>query len=120
MRANPRKRSVPDAPAGELGARIRKARHERGLSLAAVAGDDFSRAFLSQVELGRARPSTRTLQIIAERLQRPIEYFLQDPGDSSIALEVVLIEAANRLTQGDAVGARSLMTRFSTRSNVSH
>ncbi len=56
-----------------LGGRIRKARLELGLSLAAVAQTDFSRAFLNQVELGRARPSTRNLQIIAERLRRPVE-----------------------------------------------
>src|SRR5439155_613686 len=69
--------------------------------------------------LGRARPSTRTLQVIAERLQRPIEYFLQDPEHSSVALELVLIEAASRLKQGDAASARELMTGFSARSNVS-
>src|SRR5207302_5837913 len=44
-----------------LGARIRRVRQAMGLSLAAVAGNDFSRAFLNQVELGRSRPSTRTL-----------------------------------------------------------
>jgi len=115
MRANPRKRSVPDAPAGELGARIRKARHERGLSLAAVAGDDFSRAFLSQVELGRARPSTRTLQIIAERLQRPIEWFLEDPDTSRAAIELSLTEAEMRLRRGNAVEARSLLTELLAR-----
>ncbi|HLB77180.1 MAG TPA: tetratricopeptide repeat protein [Candidatus Dormibacteraeota bacterium] len=119
MRANPRKRSVPDAPAGELGARIRKARHERGLSLAAVAGDDFSRAFLSQVELGRARPSTRTLQIIAERLQRPIEYFLQGEAVSSPALELALIEGQTRLRRGDGAGARSLIDELLQRRPLS-
>ncbi|HYS02592.1 MAG TPA: tetratricopeptide repeat protein [Candidatus Eisenbacteria bacterium] len=109
MRANPSKRSVPVARAGELGARIRKARQELGLSLAAVAGDDFSRAFLSQVELGRAHPSTRTLQIIAERLQRPIEYFLHGEAVSSPALELALIEGQTRLRRGDGAGARSLI-----------
>ena len=39
---------------------------ELGLSLAGVAQTDFSRAFLNQIELGRARPSTRILQVIAE------------------------------------------------------
>jgi tetratricopeptide (TPR) repeat protein len=116
----PKKRSRVSLRTPErFGARVRKARLELGLSLANVAGKDFSRAFLNQIELGRARPSTRTLQVIAERLQRPIEYFLQDPEHSSIALELVLIEAGNRLTQGDAVGARGLLTSFSTRSNVS-
>ena len=45
-----------------LGRRIRQARQELGLSLAAVAGDDFSRAFLNQIELGRAQPSTQNLR----------------------------------------------------------
>src|SRR5207247_10396574 len=99
---------------------------ELGLSLAGVAQKDFSRAFLNQVELGRARPSTRTLQIIAERLHRPVEYFLQDPQNSAAALEFRLAEAGTRLRQGDGERARQLMTellaldRKSTRLNSSH
>src|SRR2546428_9083260 len=101
-----------------LSVRIRHARLKLGLSLAQVAGTDFSRAFLNQVELGRARPSTRNLQIIAERLQRPIEYFLEDPENSSSAREFELTEAANRLKQGDPVDARRIMTSFLARPNV--
>jgi len=85
---------------------------ELGLSLAGVAQKDFSRAFLNQVELGRARPSTRTLQIIAERLHRPVEYFLQDPQNSAAALEFRLAEAGTRLRQGDGERARQLMTEL--------
>jgi HTH-type transcriptional regulator, quorum sensing regulator NprR len=77
-----------------------------------VAGSDFSRAFLNQVELGRARPSTRTLQVIAERLQRPIEYFLEDPEVSAAAIELALAEAQTRLLQGDAQRARGLVERL--------
>jgi len=40
------------------------------MSLAAVAGSDFSRAFLNQIELGRAQPSTQNRRIIRRRLQR--------------------------------------------------
>jgi len=109
MRANPRKRAARAGPPDELGARIRKARQELKLSLAAVAGRDFSRAFLNQVELGRARPSTRTLQIIAERLQRPIEYFLQGAETSAPALELALVEGETRLRRGDGDGARALL-----------
>jgi tetratricopeptide (TPR) repeat protein len=95
-----------------MGARIRKARMELGLSLAAVAQKDFSRAFLNQIELGRARPSTRTLQVIAERLKRPVEYFLQDPQSSATVLELKLAEAATRLRRGDGERARELMTEL--------
>ena len=101
----PRSQRTPE----QLGARIRKARSELGLSLAAVAQNDFSRAFLNQIELGRARPSTRTLQIISERLHRPMEYFLQDPQVSSTALELKLAEAATRVRRGDGERARDLM-----------
>src|SRR3989442_3936062 len=96
----------------QLGARIRKVRMELGLSLAGVAQKDFSRAFLNQVELGRARPSTRTLQIIAERVQRPVEYFRQDRQNSAAALEFRLAEAGTRLRQGDGERARQLMTEL--------
>lgn len=110
-------RPAADDPAtpSPLGRRIRQARQELGLSLAAVAGDDFSRAFLNQIELGRAQPSTQTLRIIARRLQRPIDYFLEDPGDSTAALELALAEAEMGLHRGDAARAESLMTRLLAR-----
>jgi tetratricopeptide (TPR) repeat protein len=110
-------RPAPDDPAAPspLGRRIRQARQELGLSLAAAAGDDFSRAFLNQIELGRAQPSTQNLRIIAHRLQRPIEYFLEEPGDSTAALELALAEAEMSLLHGEAARAESLMTRILAR-----
>ncbi|HET9846964.1 MAG TPA: transcriptional regulator [Candidatus Dormibacteraeota bacterium] len=101
----------PRAPSA-LGKRIRQARHALGLSLAAVAGNDFSRAFLNQVELGRAQPSMQTLRIIAQRLQQPIEYFLQDPGDSIAAIELAIAEAEIDLYRGGAARAQALMARL--------
>jgi tetratricopeptide (TPR) repeat protein len=98
----------PGAPSS-LGRRIREARQAQGLSLAAVAGKDFSRAFLNQVELGRAQPSTQTLRIIAQRLQQPIEYFLEDPIDSSAAIELGLAEAEMDLHRGEAKRAEALI-----------
>ena len=95
--------------ASQLGARIRKARHDSGLSLAQVAGKDLSRPFLNQIELGQARPSTKTLQAIARRLQRPIEYFLEDPDLSRTALELALAEGETALRQGDAERTKALM-----------
>jgi HTH-type transcriptional regulator, quorum sensing regulator NprR len=95
--------------------RIRKARHELKLTLAAVAGTDFTRAFLNQVELGRAQPSTHTLQIIADRLQRPIEYFLQDPELSTPAIELALAEAQTRLMQRDMDRAQALLEQLLAR-----
>jgi tetratricopeptide (TPR) repeat protein len=110
-------RPTTDDPAAPspLGRRIRQARQELGLSLAAVAADDFSRAFLNQIELGQAQPSTQNLRIIARRLKRPIEYFLEDPGDSTAALELALAEAEMGLHQGEAARSETLMTGLLTR-----
>ena len=60
-----------------MGQRIRRIRIEQGLSLAKVVGDDVSRAFLNQVEMGKARPSIRVLRILADRLGTEVEYLLQ-------------------------------------------
>jgi transcriptional regulator with XRE-family HTH domain len=73
-----------------LGQRIKRVRHQRGMSLAKVVRDDFSRAFLNQVELGKARPSIRVLRVIAERLGTEVEYLLegQEAGiERELALE---------------------------------
>lgn len=59
-----------------LGQRIRRLRHERGMTLAQVAGQDFTRAFLNQVEMGRSMPSTRLLRVIASRLGAPVDYLV--------------------------------------------
>jgi transcriptional regulator with XRE-family HTH domain len=73
-----------------LGERIRRLRQQRGLSLAKVSGEDFSRAFLNQVEMGRSQPSTRVLRVIAGRLGTEVDYLLEGrpPNlDRELALE---------------------------------
>ncbi|TMF90187.1 MAG: helix-turn-helix transcriptional regulator [Chloroflexi bacterium] len=63
-------------PDETMGDRIRKRRMELGMSLAKVAGGDFSRAYLHQVELGKTQPSTRILRVVADRLGSRVEYLL--------------------------------------------
>jgi transcriptional regulator with XRE-family HTH domain len=73
-----------------LGQRIRRIRQDRGMSLAKVSGEDFSRAFLNQVELGRSQPSTRVLRVIAGRLGTEVDYLLEGrlPGvERELAVE---------------------------------
>ena len=77
------------ADSDSLGGRIRRLRQERGYSLAKVAGADFSRAFLNQVELGRSQPSTRVLRVIAARLGTGLEYLVEgEPAATELALAV--------------------------------
>ena len=84
-----------------LGQRIRRLRGERGLSLAKVAGGDFSRAFLNQVELGKARPSIRVLRIIADRLGTEVEYLLEGQ-QAGLERELALEKGRVLLAQGEA------------------
>jgi transcriptional regulator with XRE-family HTH domain len=77
MAGDPNVLDLPEAPQESLGQRIRRIRGQRGMSLAKVGGNDFTRAFLSQIELGKARPSLRVLRVIAERLGTEVEYLLE-------------------------------------------
>lgn len=54
----------------------RQARREAGLTMAQVGGDERSRTAIYLIEVGRSRPTPETLQLIAERTGKPIEYFL--------------------------------------------
>jgi tetratricopeptide (TPR) repeat protein len=65
-----------------LGERVRAARRELGMSQAQLAGEELTKGFISQVEAGLVRPSLRSLQIIASRLGRSLDYFI---GDESLA-----------------------------------
>jgi transcriptional regulator with XRE-family HTH domain len=89
-----------------LGQRIKRIRHERGMSLAKVVKEDFSRAFLNQVELGKARPSIRVLRIIADRLGTEVEYLLEG-RTAGIERELALEKGRVLLAQGQA--RRALM-----------
>ena len=55
---------------------VRQAREEAGLSLAEVAGQAVSRTAIHLIEHDRVKPSMETLQHIARRTRKPLEYFL--------------------------------------------
>jgi transcriptional regulator with XRE-family HTH domain len=77
MSGDPNLLDLPEGSEESLGQRIRRIRGQRGMSLAKVGGSDFTRAFLSQIELGKARPSLRVLRVIAARLGTEVEYLLE-------------------------------------------
>jgi tetratricopeptide (TPR) repeat protein len=51
-----------------LGERLRQLRVAAGLTQGDVAGDRFSKEYVSQIERGKTRPTTETIQWLAERL----------------------------------------------------
>jgi tetratricopeptide (TPR) repeat protein len=76
--------TIETAQTPGLGERVRTARRERGFSQAQLAGEELTKGFISQVESGLVRPSVRSLQIIATRLGKSLDYFL---GDAPLATE---------------------------------
>jgi transcriptional regulator with XRE-family HTH domain len=113
-RSRGRVKSVPTASGAEhaadvrLGRAIRAARHDRGMTLAQVAAAaGLSQPFLSQLELGRTRPSMRSLFRIATALGTTQQALLgraagPPPGEAVRGDDAALVEIG-------AGGARLLL-----------
>ena len=69
------------ATASAIGERVRQLRIARGLTQAEVARDRVTKEYVSQIERGRARPTARTLDWLAERLG--VERAYLETGSSS-------------------------------------
>ena len=83
---------------------VKQARLEAGLSLGQVARDDISRTAIYFVETGKAKPSRETLELIAERTGRPVDFFLEvDPERQRNTIRITEVE--RRLVTGDNAGA---------------
>lgn len=90
----------------ELGERLRRARLAAGLSQRQLVGDRITRNMLSQIEHGTAAPSMETLRYLAERLGRPVSYFL-DQGEADF-----LERAWSSFDSGDDAGALQLLEQL--------
>ena len=73
-----------------LGQRIKQARLEKGLSQRQLCGDTITRNMLSLIENGSAKPSMDTLRILAQRLEKPVGYFLEETAVYSPNQEIIL------------------------------
>src|ERR1044072_48865 len=59
---------TPPAPASRLGERLRSLRLAAGLTQTQVAGERFSKEYISQIERGKTRPTTETIEWLALEL----------------------------------------------------
>jgi tetratricopeptide (TPR) repeat protein len=67
--AEPKTRIAPAVPRGSrLGERLRQIRVSAGLTQTDLAGDRFSKEYVSQIERGKTRPTRETIQWLAARL----------------------------------------------------
>jgi tetratricopeptide (TPR) repeat protein len=72
---------------------VRQARTDAGLSLAGVAGGDVSRTAIFLIETGKSHPTLPTLELIAERTGKPLDYFLDDePAAAGAGIDFVELE----------------------------
>lgn len=105
-----------------IGERIRRMRKARGLTLESLAGEQFTKGYLSLIERGKTPPSFRVIAFIAERLGCSPSDLLGSGGDSGTWTSMAenfrmgrfceVIEAADQIVAGDAPGSRTAQARL--------
>ncbi len=60
-----------------LGQKLKKARLEKNFTQQDVAGDFITRNMLSKIENDLAKPSIKTIEYLAKRLDKPVSYLLE-------------------------------------------
>lgn len=99
MKAPIKRRSHVEADrplARHIGARLRRARTQAGLTQAQLAAGRYTKAYVSALENGLVKPSMAALNFFAGRLQIPIERLVSDREQAWTRLEADL-----RLAAGD-------------------
>lgn len=92
-----------------VGNKVRQLRLALGLSQQQLAGREMTRAFVSLVETNKCMPSPETLRVIAQRLGKPVEYFVEasNAEDELADIVIPMLESAEReLAQGSGDMAR--------------
>jgi len=82
-----------------IGARIRAARLAAGLTQQDLAGDRYTKAYISALELGHAKPSMAALDYLAPRLGTRPDRLLSDESERWTRLEADIHLAAGRFDQ---------------------
>ena len=69
-----------------LGEKIKSLRKEKKLTQTELAGSELTKSMLSQIENGKATPSMKTLQYIAEKLGCETSFLLEEDDDEIVEL----------------------------------
>src|ERR671924_1779064 len=95
---------VDDSPlAHAIGERIRRARLAAGLTQQQLAGDRYTKAYISALENGIARPSMAALDYLAPRLGTTASALVNNPAPAWARLEADIALASGRWQDaGDA------------------
>jgi tetratricopeptide (TPR) repeat protein/DNA-binding XRE family transcriptional regulator len=79
---------------------VKQARQEAGLSLAQVGKGQVTAPAIYLIETGRTRPSLPTLEHIAHRTGKPVEFFLADPAGTTDETQAALTDLESMVSDG--------------------
>lgn len=96
---------------------VKQARAEAGLSLAQLGKGHVTAPAIYLVETGRTRPSLPTLEHIARRTGKPVEFFLAEPAGAVDDTQASLIELEALVADGRNHEAIKLGTSLLERSS---
>ena len=92
-----------------MGDRLRLLRVAAGLTQTDLAGDRFSKEYVSQIERGKTRPTPETVEWLAQRLDVDPSFLLSGVSTDERGRVEALLSRAEALTQGhfykDAIAA---------------
>lgn|GEM_PF-287742 len=118
-----RRATVDDSElARSIGARIRQARLRAGLTQQKLAGERYTKAYVSALENGSSKPSMAALNYLAGRLEIPATVLLGGETDNWSRLEADVLLASGRwqealdiydrlVAEGRSGGARAELLR---------
>lgn len=106
--ASPKRRRLPgiNLRAGS----VKQARLEAGLSLAQLGKGHVTAPAIYLIETGRTRPSLPTLEHIARRTGKPVEFFLAEPAGAADDTQASLLELESLVADGRHADAITLGT----------
>lgn len=97
QRTTRRRVIVDDTPlAKSIGARLRQARLKAGLTQQQLAGERYTKAYVSALETGTSKPSMAALNYLAARLEIPATALLSSETDHWTRLEGDVLLASGR------------------------
>jgi tetratricopeptide (TPR) repeat protein len=106
MRTSETKTRAVPADARQLGERLRQLRSAAGLTQSDLAGDRFSKEYVSQIERGKTRPTRETIEWLAARLGVDAGFLTSGvAADERGRLEGALARAEALYEAGDDVEA---------------
>ena len=97
QRAPPARPAAPRIP--RLGERLRQLRVAAGLTQTDLAGDRFSKEYISQIERGKTRPTTETVEWLALRLGVDAGFLASGVSADERAKAEAILARADALSQ---------------------